>query len=124
MTTEYLKLDRPLTDEQVPADLRSNNREGKPVLNLSLYYMKDARRRGLKLSISRRIVTDMGFNYFPMSPYNATLHIGDMQRKNDKIGREAAALIERNAEKIHSIATASENPDWQAIMALLADPAT
>lgn len=124
MTTEYLNIDRDLEPAGIPADLQNSHREGKPVLNLSLYYMKDARRRGLKLSISRRIKTGMGFNYFPMSPYNATLHIGDMQRKNDKIGREAAALIERNAEKIHSIATASENPDWQAIMALLADPAT
>lgn len=83
--------------------------------------MKDARRRGIKLSINRAVKGPMMFQFCPLSSYNGLLHLADLNRQNDKIGKAWADAVERNIDRIAEIALASEHPDFTAIFPVLAD---
>ena len=118
--TNYLELSTVLTPAQTPAELaEENTRGGTPKLILKLYYRKEGQ-RGLKLSITRSIVGDGFTSTMVFSPYNKTLHLLDMPRKNDKLGKVFAEIVEDHMNGISAIALASERPEWQEIFDLFA----
>ncbi len=95
---------------------------GKPSLQIRLYYWKDARRRGLKLSIHRVLVTDFGFISDVMNRHNGIAHLADMPRKpSPKVAAEWAARITAQIDRVAEIALASETPDWKQIAALFTE---
>lgn len=95
---------------------------GKPSLQIRAYYYKDARRRGLKLSISRVLITEYGFSYDMMNRHNGLVHLVDMPRKpSPKVAAEWVARITPQLDKVAEIALASETPDWKQIAALFAE---
>lgn len=119
MSKDYLKFDIPLTEEQAERTGDLDLSRGEPILRVHVYYMKDARRRGIKLSINRAVKNSMMFQFCPLSSYNGLLHLADLPRQNDKVGRTWADAVERNIDRIAEIALASERPDWQEIFAAL-----
>lgn len=92
---------------------------GEPVLQIRAYYYKDARRRGLKLSISRAIETKFGYCYDIMNDYNGLVHLADMPRKpTPKVAQAWADMIAAETDRIAQIALASGKPDWRQVAAL------
>ena len=114
---EYFSKTIALTEAQTPADLRKD--EGTPSLQVQAYYMRDARRRGLKLSVNRVVKRGGATIGMPLSQYNGLIHVQDLSRQNNKAGQALAARLESNWDKIEEIALASETPDWQALIALV-----
>lgn len=95
---------------------------GNPVLQVRAYYYKDARRRGLKLSVSRVLATECGFSYDLMNRHNGLIHLADMPRKpTPKVAAQWAERIAANLDKVQAIALASAAPDWRQVAALFAD---
>lgn len=123
MSKDYLKLDIPLTEEQAERTSGLDIDKGQPILRVHVYYMKDARRRGLKLSINRAVKGPVFFQFMPMEKYNGLLHLADLSRQNDKIGKAWADAVERHIDRIAEIALASEEPDFATIFPILADGA-
>lgn len=119
---DYLTIDRPLTDAQTPDMMQTETRSGTPTLRIKLYYYKDGR-RGLKLSVTRCFVGEHFTTTSLGSRYNGLLHVKDLPRKNDKIGNEMAEAIRQRIDTIQTIALASFDPDWQAVLGALASAA-
>jgi hypothetical protein len=95
---------------------------GKPVLQIRAYYYKDARRRGLKLSIFRAVETDFGFCHDMMNSYNGLVHLADLPRKpTPKVAALWADRIAAQLEAVAVVALASDKPDWQQIANLFAN---
>lgn len=121
-TATYFTKSIDLTPEQTPDELKEG-RSGTPVLRVELYYSKDARKRGLKLSVNRVVVSPNSTSGFPMSAYNGLLHLATLDRKNDKIGKEWASRVEAAFPKLAEVALASESPDWQAVFSAINETA-
>lgn len=111
----------------IEADLLSDMHQGeagRPVLQVKAYYYKDARRRGLQLSVFRAIETDFGFSYDLMNDHNGLIHLADMPRKpSPKVAAEWAERIRAQLTDIERISLAGPKPDWRAIAALFASVA-
>lgn len=98
------------------------NDAGQPVLQVHAYYHKDARRRGLKLSIFRVLKTEWGYSYDLMNKYNGLIHLADMPRKpTPKVAAQWAERIAAQMDAIEKIALASDAPDWLQIATLFAE---
>jgi hypothetical protein len=96
--------------------------QGEPTFQIRAYYYKDARRRGLKLSINRTITTPYGFCYDLLNDYNGLVHLADMPRKpSPKVAQAWADMIAAETDRIAAIALASNKPDWKQIAALFAN---
>lgn len=120
MTDYIFQHSRPIARELLSDMLRSD--DGKPALQVKAYYYKDARRRGLKLSISRVLISDFGFSYDMMNRHNGLVHLADMPRKpSPKVAAEWAERIAATLDKVAEIALASDAPDWAAVAALFAE---
>ena len=92
---------------------------GNPVLQVRAYYYKDARRRGLKLSVCRVLATEWGFSYDLMNRHNGLIHLADMPRKpTPKVAAQWAERIAANLDKVQEIALSSAAPDWSEVAAL------
>lgn len=120
MTDYIVKIARPITQELLSS--MTEGEAGEAALQIQAYYYKDARRRGLKLSINRVLVTDFGFSYDLMNSYNGLVHLADMPRKpTPKVAGEWAKRITAQLDKIAEIALASDAPDWKQVAALFAE---
>lgn len=119
--TTYLMTDHPLTDpNHIPADLIDGAADGAEIaLRFHVYYARDARRRGFKLSLNRISKGGNFITCLPFSKYNGLIHLADAARKNDKEGKAWAARVEKAQAAITSIALASEDPVWQDVFAAL-----
>lgn len=93
--------------------------EGEPKLKIDLYYYREGK-RGLKLCITRMLCGDTFEKCSLMDDRNAYAHLLPMQRKNDKTGRKAAGVIETHIDEIVTVATASDQPDFQGLIDRLA----
>lgn len=118
---EYLSKHIPLKPEHIPAELIDtlDTRGGSPFLRINVYYMKGARPRGLKLSITRIIKGDTFDTFFPMSSYNGSLHLETLKRQNNAKGAAWAEKVMRHLGAIETIATTTERPDWQEVFRIL-----
>lgn len=93
--------------------------KGSAKLEIRLYYHKDARRRGLKLSVFRTLETDFGHSYDIMNAHNGLVHLADMPRKpSAKVAGQWSAAVSKRLDQIAAIALASDRPDWKAVAAL------
>lgn len=120
MTDYILKHSRPIARELLSGMLASD--KGNATLHVTAYYYKDARRRGLKLSISRVMESDFGFSSDLLNRHNGLVHLADMPRKpSPKVAAEWAERIKANLDKVAEIALASEAPDWNQVAALFAE---
>lgn len=120
MTDYILKHARPISRDLLSDMLKAD--KGQPALQINAYYYKDSRRRGLKLSISRVLVSDFGFSYDMMNRHNGLVHLADMPRKpSPKVAAEWEARITAQLDKVAEIALASDSPDWAAVAALFAE---
>lgn len=120
MTDYIFQHSRPIARDLLSDMLKGD--DGKPALEVKAYYYKDSRRRGLKLSISRVLISDFGFSYDLMNRHNGLVHLADMPRKpSPKVAAEWAARIAANLDKVAEIALASETPDWSAVATLFAE---
>lgn len=119
MTDYIVNHTRPIARALLSDMLR--NDKGEPALQVTAYYHKDARRRGLKLSISRVLVSDFGFSYDLLNRHNGSVHLVDMPRKpTPKVAAEWADRITAQLDKVAEIALASDAPDWKQVAALFA----
>jgi hypothetical protein len=119
MTEYYLKHDN--KTDITPAHIAHiGERRGVPALSVSVYYMKDARVRGIKLSITRMAVDNGARICMPMQKCNATMNLLEMARKNDRVGRTVASIVEENLPWIQEMALASDTPDFQGMLDRLA----
>jgi hypothetical protein len=92
---------------------------GTPTLEIKLYYYKDARRRGLKLSVSRCLVGGGFSSYDLMNAHNGLVHLADMPRKpSPKVAAQWESAVTAKLDQIAEIALASAKPDWRAVAAL------
>jgi hypothetical protein len=109
----------------IPRELLSDMMQGdkgEAALQVRAYYYKDSRRWGLKLSISRVLVTEWGFSYDMMNRHNGLVHLADMDCKpSPKVAAEWAARIRAEIDNVTKIALASNAPDWLQIAALFAE---
>ena len=120
MTNYIFDHSRPIAREML-SDM-SQGEAGEPVLQIRAYYYKDARRRGLKLSISRVMETDFGFCYDLMNDYNGLVHLADMPRKpTPKVAAQWADRITAELDAVAKIALDGDKPDWQQIAAIFAN---
>jgi hypothetical protein len=120
MTDYIFKHSRPIARELLSGMQQAD--EGNPALQIQAYYYKDARRRGLKLSISRVLQTEWGFSYDLLNRHNGLVHLADMARKpSPKVASEWAERIKGQLDKVAEIAIASEAPDWNQVAALFAE---
>ena len=120
MTDYIVNHTRPIARDLLSDMLKAD--KGQPALQVRAYYFKDSRRRGLKLSISRVLISDFGFSYDLLNRHNGLVHLADMPRKpSEKVAAEWAARITANLDKVAEIALASEAPDWTAVAALFAE---
>ena len=119
MTDYILKHSRPIARNLLSN--MSDGEKGEAALQVSAYYYKDARRRGLKLSIHRCLETDFGHSYDIMNKYNGLVHLADMPRKpTPKVAAEWSERITAQLDKVAEIALASDAPDWKQVAALFA----
>ncbi|WP_299933748.1 hypothetical protein [uncultured Pelagimonas sp.] len=124
---DYLTHYEPLAPAQIPAELidaLESRNGGQAFLKVHLYYMKDARRRGLKLSICRVVKGGAWENTFPMSSYNGLIHVCDLKRQNNKTGEVYAQIIRDNMDAITVMALTTMAPDFTKIMHLIDTAAT
>lgn len=121
--TEYVNLLKPMTQEQMDQTPDMDFSQGEAALQIKMTYSKDKPRRGLMLSIYRIVVTEFGFQTNLPTNYNGLMHICQMERKNDKIAKHWAEIVIERSDEISAIALASENPDWNAIKALIQEKA-
>lgn len=120
MTDYIFQHTRPIARDLLSDMLKAD--DGKPALEVKAYYFKDSRRRGLKLSISRVLISDFGFSYDILNRHNGLVHLADMPRKpSPKVAAEWSARIAANLDKVAEIALASEAPDWLQVAALFAE---
>lgn len=120
MTDYIFQHTRPIARDLLSDMLKAD--DGKPALEVKAYYFKDSRRRGLKLSISRVLISDFGFSYDLLNRHNGLVHLADMPRKpSPKVASEWSARIAANLDKVAEIALASEAPDWLQVAALFAE---
>jgi hypothetical protein len=106
-------IDRALLSDMLASD------PGEPMLEVKMSYHKDARRRGLKLSIYRTLHTTFGHSYDLLNDHNGQVHIADMPRKpSPKIAANWKATVEEKLDAIAVIALADGKPDWKAIQNL------
>lgn len=120
MTDYILQHARPIARELLSDMQRSE--EGTPALQINAYYYKDSRRRGLKLSISRVLVSKWGFSYDLMNRHNGLIHLVDMPRKpSPKVAAEWAERITAQLDKIAEIALSADAPDWKQVSAIFAE---
>lgn len=111
---------RPIARELLSDMMKGD--KGEAALQVRAYYYKDSRRRGLKLSISRVLVTDFGFSYDMMNRHNGLVHLADMPRKpSPKVAAEWAERIAAEVDNVARIALASEAPDWLQIATIFAE---
>lgn len=120
MTDYILEHARPISRDLLSDMLKAD--KGQPALQINAYYYKDSRRRGLKLSISRVLVSDFSFSYDMMNRHNGLVHLADMPRKpSPKVAAEWAERITAQLDKVAEIALASDAPDWAAVASLFAE---
>lgn len=120
MTDYILKHSRPIARELLSNMLRED--AGQPALQVQAYYSKDARRRGLKLSIYRVLVTDFGHSYDMMNRHNGLVHLADLPRKpTAKVAAEWAERITAQLDAVAEIALSGDAPDWKQVAALFAE---
>lgn len=120
MTDYILDHARPIARDLLSDMLKAD--KGEAALQVRAYYYKVARRRGLKLSISRVLETEWGFSSDLLNRHNGLVHLVDMPRKpTPKVAAEWAERITANLDKVAEIALASEAPDWRQVTALFAE---
>lgn len=120
--TDYLVNHSQEIDRARLSDMHQNDRDGTAMLEIKAYYMKDARRRGLKLSVYRCLVGGGFRSYDLMNRHNGLIHLADMDRKpSAKVAAIWAARINARLAEIATTALASDTPDWSAVAALFAD---
>lgn len=120
MTDAIFEHVRPIAREML-SDMHQGE-TGAPSLQIRAYYYKDSRRRGLKLSISRVLVTQWGFSYDLMNRHNGLVHLVDMPRKpSPKVAAEWSARIAAEVDNVARIALASDAPDWLQIATIFAE---
>ena len=116
--TEYLIKHRREIDRAHLSDMHQGE-AGTPSLGISLYYHKDARRRGLKLSVYRCIVGEHFSLHDVMNDHNGLIHLADMDRKpSPKVAAAWAATVNAKLDQIAEIALSSTAPDWRQVLAL------
>ena len=89
--------------------------EGAPRLKVDLYYYKEGK-RGLKLCVTRMRVGERFETASLMEACNAYMHVLSMPRKNDKVGRAAAAEVEKWLPEIKRVALEGDRPDFQGLL--------
>lgn len=103
----------------IPKDRLSSmhqGEEGTAGLEIKLYYYKDARPRGLKLSVSRCLIGGGFRSYDLMNAHNGRIHVADFARKpSPKVAAEWEATVRAKLDEIAEIALASDTPDWRAV---------
>ena len=120
MSENIFETSRPIAREML-SDMHESE-AGNPVLQVRAYYYQDARRRGLKLSVSRVLATEWGFSYDLTNRHNGLIHLADMARKpTPKVAAQWAERIVVNLDKVQEIALASAAPDWSQVAALFAE---
>lgn len=93
--------------------------DGASKLEINLYYAKDHRPRGLKLSVYRCVQTPFGTSYDIMNRYNGLIHLADLPRKpTAKVAAAWEARVCDQLDAIAEIALASAAPDWPQVKAL------
>jgi hypothetical protein len=118
--TDYIITDSRTIERAFLSDMHQKD-QGTPTLEIKLYYMKDARRRGLKLSVSRCLRGGGFRSYDLMNAHNGLIHIADMARKpSPKVAAQWEAIVRAQLDAIAAIALASDKPDWAAVGALFA----
>lgn len=116
-TDTYMQKDINIPMERLSA--MSQEDGGRAVLRVHVYYHRDARKRGIKLSINRCVIRGAFTSYDVMNKYNGLLHLADLPRKNKKAGEAWAATVAEKMDEIVKIAMASDEPDWQAVFDVL-----
>lgn len=120
--TDYLHVRMPIPEDRLPKELAGRPGFDRAALDVSLYYSKDASRRGLKLSIARMALrSDGSYTVILADPTGGYMHMLDMDRKNDKVGRAAAGAVREALHGIYHAAMASDRPDFQGLCNVLAD---
>ena len=108
--TRYVDIDKSYLDHLSP------DREGAPRLKIDLYYYKEGNPRGLKLCITRMLCGDTFELSSLVERCNAYMSVLPLERKNDKIGRLAAQVIEDNLDEIVRVSLESDRPDFQSLL--------
>jgi hypothetical protein len=118
--TDYIITDCRTIERARLSDMHQKD-AGTPTLEIKLYYMKDARRRGLKLSVSRCLHGGGFRSYDLMNAHNGLIHIADMARKpSPKIAAQWESTVRAKLDAIADIALASDKPDWRQVQDLFA----
>lgn len=120
MTDTIFAHNQPIARELLSDMLQGD--KGEAALQVRAYYYRDARRRGLKLSISRVLVTEWGFSCDLLNRHNGLVHLVDMPRKpSPKVAAEWAERITAQLDNVARIALASDAPDWLQVATLFAE---
>jgi hypothetical protein len=118
--TDYILHNRREIDRLHLSDMHQK-KHGTPTLEIKLYYHKDARRRGLKLSVSRCLVGGGFSSYDLMNRHNGLIHLADMDRKpSPKLAAQWEKTVTEKLDQIAEIALESAAPDWRKAADLFA----
>lgn len=115
LSTYYVERRIPI-DAKYLDHLSGDLKGGTPMLQVNCYYMKDARVRGIKLSITRVAVERGSVTSAPFEKCNTSMNLLDIPRKNDKKGRAAAAVVLEHLDRIKEVALESDRPDFQTLL--------
>jgi len=94
--------------------------KGRAVLEVKVYYYKDARIRGVYLSVSRCLADEGWASYDLMNKHNGLILIERMDRKPSvKAAAKIIARIESRMDEIAAFAMSSDAPAWGELRAAL-----
>jgi len=119
---DYILEDHRTIDRALLGDMLASD-PGVPTLQIKLHYSKNERRRGLKLSVFRCLVSDTSQLHDIMNDYNGRVHLADMARKpSPKVAAQWAAHITAHLDTIAALALSSDKPDWATLPRLVGAP--
>jgi len=119
---DYIFEDHRTIDRALLGDMLAND-PGVPTLQIKLYYSKDERRRGLKLSVYRCLIGDRSQVYDIMNAHNGRVHLADFARKpSPKVAAQWAAHVAAQLDTIADFSLSSDKPDWATLPGLVGAP--
>jgi len=119
---DYIFEDHRTIDRALLGDMLASD-PGVPTLQIKLYYSKDERRRGLKLSVYRVLVSDTFHSCDIMNDHNGRVHLADFARKpSPKVAAQWAAHITAHLDAIADFSLSSDKPDWATLPGLVGAP--
>ena len=121
--TDYILEDRRTIDRAHLSDMLTDD-PGVPTLQIVVYYSKDVRPRGLKLSVYRCVISDTSQAYDIMNAHNGrVMHLADFARKpSPKVAAQWAAHVAAHLDTIAALALSSAKPDWATLPGLVGAP--